>query len=140
MVEDEHNFFETIRLVRVPHPKIRRGAPVPAHAPGRRLCALPPIRHLVVRVRVPAGRSTLRDLNLGMSSCGRVGPFLARWDLRLTPPTQPHDTTPFMYTTISLSPVHLPTRGSSPRHSTVLLIVHDVQMPVEVKSEFIYDP
>ena len=36
---------------RVPHPKIRRGAPVPAHAPGRRLCALPPIRHLVVRVR-----------------------------------------------------------------------------------------
>ena len=37
---------------RVPHPKIRRGAPVPAHAPGRRLCALPPIRHLVVRVRV----------------------------------------------------------------------------------------
>ena len=25
---------------------------VPAHAPGRRLCALPPIRHLVVRVRV----------------------------------------------------------------------------------------
>ena len=47
---------------------------------------------------------------------------------------------PFMYTTISLSPVHLPTRGSSPRHSTVLLILHDVQMPVEVKSEFIYDP
>ena len=37
---------------RVPHPKIRRGAPVPAHAPGRRFCALPPIRHLVVRVRV----------------------------------------------------------------------------------------
>ena len=37
-------------------------------------------------------------------------------------PTQPHDTTPFMYTTISLSTVHLPTRGSSPRHSAVLLI------------------
>ena len=25
----------------------------------------------------PAGRRTLRDLDLGMSSCGRVGPFLA---------------------------------------------------------------
>ena len=29
------------------NPKIRRGAPVPAYAPGRRFCALPSIRHLV---------------------------------------------------------------------------------------------
>ena len=34
----------------------------------------------------PAGRRTLRDLDLGMSSCGRVGPFLAGRDLGLVHP------------------------------------------------------